>query len=104
MGDCPVNGGWSSWDTSGTCSLTCGTGHQTRTRSCDKPTPTNGGLSCVGPSRDSVSCHMGNCPVDGGWSSWETSGSCSSTCGSGQQTRRRFCSNPYPTYGGQDCT
>ena len=37
----PVNGGWSSWLT---CSATCNGG--TQTRSCNNPTPANGGLQC----------------------------------------------------------
>ncbi|CAH1272360.1 ADAMTS18 [Branchiostoma lanceolatum] len=43
--------------------------------------------------------------VDGGWSAWETSwGTCSRTCGSGVQFRRRYCNNPEPQHGGSPCS
>ncbi|XP_019640957.1 PREDICTED: A disintegrin and metalloproteinase with thrombospondin motifs 18-like [Branchiostoma belcheri] len=43
--------------------------------------------------------------VDGGWSAWETSwGTCSRTCGSGVQFRRRYCNNPEPQHGGAPCS
>jgi len=37
-------------------------------------------------------------PVDGGWSEWSK---CSTTCGTGVQTRT--CTNPEPSNGGKDC-
>jgi hypothetical protein len=40
---CPVNGGWGQWSRWGYCNATCGQGHKTRTRLCDKPRPENGG-------------------------------------------------------------
>ena len=40
--------------------------------------------------------------VHGGWSSWQY-GSCTKTCGSGQKTGRRTCTNPSPKYGGNSC-
>ena len=39
----PVNGGWSDW---GECSGACGGGAGTQSRSCDNPTPANGGFDC----------------------------------------------------------
>jgi len=39
----PVDGGWSAWSA---CSISCGTGIQTRT--CTNPTPANGGADCSG--------------------------------------------------------
>ena len=42
--------------------------------------------------------------VDGGWGSWSSWSSCSATCGGGQRTRQRLCSNPLPSGGGNDCT
>merc|ERR1712055_87912 len=91
---CPakkVDGGWSAW---GSCSKTCGGG--ARKRSCTNPKPSDypKGAYCYGSSSDR--CNTNNCygkKVDGGWSSW---GSCSKTCGGGN--RKRFCTNPTPSY------
>ncbi|KAK7454681.1 hypothetical protein BaRGS_00039564, partial [Batillaria attramentaria] len=44
---CPVDGGWSCWTDWGPCSVTCGEGTRTRTRTCDNPPPSNGGADCV---------------------------------------------------------
>ncbi|KAK7506180.1 hypothetical protein BaRGS_00002292, partial [Batillaria attramentaria] len=106
---CPavVNGGWSSWSASSSCSVTCGSGgQQTFTRSCTNPAPANGGASCSGPSTETRPCSASTlCPVDGGWSSWFASSSCSVTCGSGgQQTFTRSCTNPAPANGGAYCS
>ncbi|XP_068740832.1 A disintegrin and metalloproteinase with thrombospondin motifs adt-1-like isoform X4 [Montipora capricornis] len=100
---CPVNGGWSSWGRWGSCSRTCGSGSQNRYRSCSNPPPRNGGISCPGTSRQSKSCNIKPCPVNGGWSSWGGWGSCSKTCGTGSQNRYRSCSNPPPRNGGISC-
>ncbi|XP_022085075.1 A disintegrin and metalloproteinase with thrombospondin motifs 6-like [Acanthaster planci] len=105
--NCPtvVNGGWSSWQ-SGPCSVTCGGGQQTRTRTCTNPVPANGGTPCSGSDTQIISCNTQNCPnvVNGGWSSWQNQGSCSRTCGGGQQTQIRSCNNPLPQNGGAYCS
>ena len=41
--------------------------------------------------------------VGGNWTDWTVWSSCSQTCGDGQMTRGRFCVNPRPANGGQDC-
>ena len=42
--------------------------------------------------------------VDGQWSAWQDWSECSDTCGnSGTQTKSRYCDNPLPQFGGQDC-
>ncbi len=54
----PVNGGWSDWNS---CSATaCGT-TGTQTRTCTKPSPSNGGADCAGPN--SQDCSAPACPV-----------------------------------------
>jgi hypothetical protein len=88
----PINGGWSAWSS---CSKTCGGGEERR--SCNNPTPANGGASCAGQS--TRTCNTQPCPIDGGWSAWRP---CSKTCGGGTQTRS--CNNPSPANGGRDCS
>ncbi|XP_067056579.1 coadhesin-like isoform X1 [Acropora muricata] len=100
---CPVNGGWSSWGSWSRCSKTCGTGLYTRYRVCTAPRPLYGGRSCVGSSRQQQSCYNRRCPVLGGWSSWGAWGSCSRSCGTGNQNRHRSCTAPVPKYGGRSC-
>ena len=57
-----VNGGWSNWGLWGGCSLTCGGGVQTRTRTCTNPSPTRGGVDCQGHGSQSQSCNTKGCP------------------------------------------
>ena len=42
-------------------------------------------------------------PVDGSWASWESWSSCSRTCGDGKSVRFRFCVDPRPEFGGNQC-
>ncbi|WAR18815.1 HMCN1-like protein [Mya arenaria] len=102
-GPCPVEGGytvWSSWDA---CSMTCGDGTQSRSRTCTSPEPQHGGLDCIGDSSESLSCNDGPCPIDGSYTLWSIWDVCSVTCGDGTQSRSRTCTNPEPQYGGLDC-
>ncbi|XP_013413726.1 A disintegrin and metalloproteinase with thrombospondin motifs 18-like [Lingula anatina] len=55
-------------------------------------------------------CIMGKCvdttgpTVDGGWSAWDAQWSaCSRSCGGGVRMKRRYCNNPKPGPGGQNC-
>uniref|UniRef100_K1QN63 Hemicentin-1 n=1 Tax=Magallana gigas TaxID=29159 RepID=K1QN63_MAGGI len=100
---CPVNGGWSGWNHPSACSVTCGGGVRTRTRTCNHPTPAYGGHQCRGESHMSEHCNGNHCPVNGGWSGWNHPSACSVTCGGGVRTRTRTCNHPTPAYGGLQC-
>jgi prepilin-type N-terminal cleavage/methylation domain-containing protein len=101
---CAVNGGWSDWSSWGSCSVSCGGGTQTRSRTCTNPAPANGGASCSGSATESQSCNTAACAIDGGWSDWGSWGSCSVSCDGGTQTRTRTCTNPAPANGGASCS
>ncbi|KAL9846109.1 hemicentin-1 isoform 2-T2 [Geothlypis trichas] len=98
-----VHGGFSSWLEWQACSVTCGQGVQERVRQCDSPVPANGGRGCQGPHSDLRSCHRQPCPVDGSWSEWGLWEECSRSCGQGNRTRSRTCSNPPAQHGGKPC-
>ncbi|XP_033728342.1 hemicentin-1-like isoform X2 [Pecten maximus] len=103
-GHCPIQGGWSAWSNWSSCSVSCGTGHRTRTRVCDNPTPQHGGHSCHGHNWDTEACTSSNCTIQGGWGVWSNWSSCSVSCGTGHRTRTRVCDNPTPQYGGHNCS
>ena len=55
-----VDGGWSDW-TNSLCDAQCGPGKLNRTRTCDNPPPSGGGLDCSGPALETVDCNNGPC-------------------------------------------
>uniref|UniRef100_A0A7M5XCK1 SUEL-type lectin domain-containing protein n=1 Tax=Clytia hemisphaerica TaxID=252671 RepID=A0A7M5XCK1_9CNID len=59
--NCPINGKWGSWSGYGSCNKKCGTGSQTRTRSCNNPSPKYNGASCSGSSQQSRNCNTHSC-------------------------------------------
>lgn len=79
-------------------------------------------INCTGDRVQIQDCNTHHCPstqqtpvlnvqfhtlfftvVDGEWSVWSEWSECSTTCGEGEQIRRRSCTNPSPQYGGKDC-
>ena len=56
-----LDGYWSTWGSWSDSSEDCGTGTQTRTRSCDDPAPLNDGDTCLGSSTDTQSCNTMTC-------------------------------------------
>ena len=85
----PVNcavSGWSDWNA---CSVTCGGGFQSWTRTVTTA-PANGGTAC-GALSGTRECNTEDCPAPvncatSGWSDWDT---CSATCGTGFQIHTR---------------
>ncbi|XP_056893820.1 hemicentin-1 isoform X2 [Takifugu flavidus] len=98
-----VHGGFSEWAEWGLCSVSCGIGAQKRLRQCNKPLPANGGRRCAGSDTEIRTCQGKPCPVDGNWSEWSVWEECSRTCGQGNRTRVRTCSDPPAQHGGRLC-
>ncbi|XP_023930427.1 uncharacterized protein LOC112041253, partial [Lingula anatina] len=96
---CPVDGVWSAYSPWGQCTKTCGTGTQTRTRTCTPPQ--HGGVDCVGNATESRECNTQACPVNGVLGPWSNWNQCSVTCGIGTRARSRTCTPPQG--GGANC-
>nr|XP_058959500.1 coadhesin-like [Pocillopora verrucosa] len=99
-----LNGGYSEWSET-ECSVTCGVGVKTSTRTCTNPPPSADGKDCsgLGPAKKTVSCNEAICPIDGGYTEFSES-ECSMTCGGGTKNLTRTCTNPPPSNGGKDCS
>ncbi|XP_046875286.1 adhesion G protein-coupled receptor B1 [Hypomesus transpacificus] len=96
---CPVDGSWNEWAGWSPCSASCSNGTMQRTRECNGPS--YGGSECRGDWQETSNCFLKDCPVDGRWVSWSSWGSCTRTCGGGNQQRRRSCEGPF--FGGEPC-
>ncbi|XP_077591911.1 semaphorin-5A isoform X1 [Stigmatopora nigra] len=94
---CPVDGSWSCWSSWSKCSVTCGGGHYTRTRTCSNPSPAHGGDICLGLHTEEALCNTHACPES--WSSWSLWSQCDSR---GAQLRVRHCDVLFPT--GNQCS
>lgn len=57
-----VDGVWVTWGSWGTCTVTCGGGSQTRSRTCTNPAPQYGGAACPGSGGSSQACNTQHCP------------------------------------------
>jgi hypothetical protein len=57
-----VDGGYSEFGDWSECSVLCGEGTQTRTRTCTNPAPAHGGADCVGESSETQTCFENDCP------------------------------------------
>lgn len=84
-GPCPS---WSNWTPFSECSVSCGGGSMSRTRSC------RNGSDCPGDNTENQACNKQKCAS---WSEWTSYGECSVTCGTGNQSRSRKCNH------GDDC-
>ena len=57
-----VDGKFSTWSSWGVCSNQCGDGTQTRSRTCNNPTPAHKGNDCQGNAQESQTCKLKECP------------------------------------------
>ena len=55
------DGIWGLWGPWSSCSVTCGSGTQSRSRACDSPAQAFGGADCVGSATDLLSCNQVPC-------------------------------------------
>ena len=59
-----VDGGWSTWSSWAGCSVSCGGGTWSRSRSCTNPSAQHGGHYCVGSSTEDTGCNNHPCPSE----------------------------------------
>ena len=57
-----IDGGWSSWGSWSSCTKSCDSGVQYRTRSCTNPVQQNGGAVCTGGGIIYQDCNKQGCP------------------------------------------
>lgn len=102
-----VDGNWGSWGSWSVCSTTCGNGTQSRGRICNNPPQSGSGAPCSGSTVDNQPCLTNPpCPIDGNYSAWTVFAPCTAKCfgDAGNRVRRRYCTNPAPEFGGNNCT
>ncbi|XP_062521112.1 A disintegrin and metalloproteinase with thrombospondin motifs adt-1-like [Corticium candelabrum] len=106
---CLVDCEWSHWNEWNPCNKPCGLdATQQRKRLCVCPVVNSQGLNCQGADTEPRTCDLPLCPCDGEWSDWGQWSQCSITCRNSSniqatRSRKRTCTNPSPTDGGNDC-
>ncbi|XP_047124114.1 uncharacterized protein LOC101237974 isoform X1 [Hydra vulgaris] len=104
-----IDGGLSEWSQWSSCEKPCGGSVVNRTRQCDSPSPSKGGLFCAGEMFQTKLECVAPCPegrTDGAWSPWSEWTSCPESCstsGGALVHRYRSCNMPPPMYGGALC-
>ena len=58
-----LDGEWSNWSEWDNCTLECGGGNQTRTRTCTNPEPQFNGTDCIGENSETQICNEDPCPI-----------------------------------------
>lgn len=57
-----VDGQWANWGSWRTCSVTCGGGSQSRSRTCTNPAPQYNGSPCPNSDTSTQACNTHHCP------------------------------------------
>ena len=57
-----MDGDWADFGNWSECSVPCGGGTVTRTRTCTNPSPAYGGADCVGEKNETRTCNENKCP------------------------------------------
>nr|XP_002130788.3 complement component C6 [Ciona intestinalis] len=96
----PVNCAVSNWSGWGTCSRSCATGSQSRTRGITRH-PAHGGSGC-GALSQSRSCNRHKCPIHCRWGNWGPWSDCTS-CFPGGRSRSRNVTVA-AMFGGNSCS
>ncbi|KAL3852004.1 hypothetical protein ACJMK2_015693, partial [Sinanodonta woodiana] len=91
QGFCPKDGKLSNWSSWTVCSLTCGNGTRSRSRSCVFEDGYPHGKNCEEHLNSTEPCSTNPCPVDGAWKEWSNWSFCTATCHGGVRTRNRTC-------------
>ncbi|XP_035672026.1 chitotriosidase-1-like [Branchiostoma floridae] len=61
-----LDGGWADWTAWTPCSVSCGSGAETRSRTCSNSAPQHGGAACSGDGTEERACQTGvTCPDRG---------------------------------------
>jgi len=97
---CPVDCKLTDWGAWGSCTVTCGGGTVTRTRTITRDVA-DGGKAC-GDLEDVESCSPLACPVHCEVSRWNDWSECTVSCEGGTQTRSRKITTA-SAHGGSDC-
>ncbi|XP_026825509.1 A disintegrin and metalloproteinase with thrombospondin motifs 7 [Ooceraea biroi] len=58
-----IDGGWGTWSPWSRCSRTCGSGVAYAIRRCDRPSPSGGGVYCIGERKRHKICATNPCEI-----------------------------------------
>jgi len=83
-GPCPIDCVWNPWSAYSSCSVTCGPGTQTATRSISVQAQYNG-VQCTDLTNTTnvINCNLGICPVNCVWGAWSAFSPCNVSCPNG---------------------
>uniref|UniRef100_H0VSR4 SCO-spondin n=1 Tax=Cavia porcellus TaxID=10141 RepID=H0VSR4_CAVPO len=89
---CAAPSGWTLWSPWSDCPVSCGGGHQVRTRTCMVSVPQRSEPPCLGSDTETQYCGQQPCLPLLDVCSWGPWGPCSHTCGPGLTSRSGSCS------------